>query len=81
MFTSCPFYGSCSVDKQGSTKCSCPEAYSCPNGIVCASDGLTYGDECKMKIEACKKKKELVVVNKGACGKYYLTVVVLYGCG
>ena len=76
MFTSCPFYGSCSVDEQGSTTCSCPEAYSCPQGIVCASDGLSYRDECSMKKDACKKNKQLVVVNKGACSKW-LTAVVM----
>ena len=69
MFTSCPFYGVCSVDKQGSTTCSCPRAYSCPNGPVCAMNGLTYGDECKMKLEACNKSKQLVVVHSGPCGK------------
>lgn len=70
MFTNCPFYGSCSVDDQGSTRCSCPGAYSCLPGVVCASDGLDYGNECKMKIQACKARKELVVVNKGACSKF-----------
>ena len=70
MFTNCPFYGSCSVDDEGSTKCSCPGAYSCPPGIVCGSDGLDYGNECKMKTKSCKERKELVVVNKGACSKF-----------
>ena len=69
MFTNCPFYGSCSVDEQGSTKCSCPGAYKCPKGTVCASNGLTYGDECKMKIEACKQGKKMKVVHKGACSE------------
>lgn len=77
MFTSCPFYGSCSVGKQGSTTCSCPGAYSCPRETVCASDGLNYGDECKMKIQACKKRKQLTVVHKVACSE--CTIVVMYG--
>lgn len=68
MFTTCPFYGVCSLDRQGSTKCDCPVKYSCTKGKVCASDGLTYQDECKMKLESCKKMKELVIINKGECG-------------
>lgn len=69
MLANCPFYGSCTVDQQGSTQCNCPASYSCSEGTICASNGLTYSDECKMKEYSCEKKKELVVVHKGACGK------------
>lgn len=74
MFISCEFYGVCTVDDQGSTKCGCPSKYTCPKNTLCGSDGLTYGDECKMKTSSCKKKEEITPVHKGSCGKdiYYL---------
>lgn len=60
----------------------CPETFE----PVCASDGETYMNECKMKKDACSSHNyELVVVEHEACddssgsgGKKYCQVEYLF---
>lgn len=37
---------------------------------VCGDDGISYGNECKLKLEACQHHREIKVLNQGLCSEY-----------
>jgi coxsackievirus/adenovirus receptor len=68
--TQCDFYGECTVNEDGRTACKCP--VKCPEKIdfVCGTDGQNYENDCKLRREACTRKKRLSIYKLGTCGKY-----------
>lgn len=39
---------------------------------VCGTDGVTYLNECEMRVAACNKQQYVVVGSRGPCGKFYI---------
>ena len=69
----CYYHAQCVVFSDGSSECLCPTCdQSTDYSLVCASDGITYGNECWMKRMACQKQQSLVLVKREACGKLLL---------
>lgn len=50
-------------------RCQCP---SCNEDLdpVCASNGITYANECKMRQEACQMEKDIFIKYRGFCGVF-----------
>ena len=50
---------------------------------VCASDCVTYKNECEMIVAMCEKKSNLHVIHRGTCGKstpfIVCHLITLYG--
>lgn len=65
--TKCDYFGKCVHFNNGTTKCvcetECPEDYS----PVCASDGKTYENNCRMKAESCRVMQAIGVSKLGIC--------------
>ncbi|XP_057656608.1 agrin-like isoform X3 [Diorhabda carinulata] len=61
----CQFGGTC-VEKVGTAHCECP---ACPAEFepICGSDGISYSNECKLRLEACKHRRNISVLYKGPC--------------
>lgn len=61
-------YGAICVETFGTAHCECP---ICPAEFepVCGSDGISYGNECKLRLEACKHRRDITVLYNGACSK------------
>ncbi|XP_026758909.2 agrin-like [Galleria mellonella] len=61
----CPHGGEC-VPAGGRGVCRCPR---CSNEFapVCGSDGISYGNRCKLQLEACRHRRDVQVLYDGPC--------------
>ncbi len=67
----CGYYSTCD-SRTG--QCVCPALKNYPdchnvNGSVCGSDGIVYGDHCKLMDASCKQSKQIKLVEANMCGK------------
>lgn len=64
----CPHGGEC-VSTGGRGLCRCPR---CSNEFapVCGSDGISYGNRCKLQLEACRHRRHVQVLYDGPCSEY-----------
>ncbi|XP_049859023.1 agrin-like [Schistocerca gregaria] len=53
-------------ERAGRAECRCP---SCSEewAPVCASDGISYGNGCKLRAEACRRGRRIVALYQGLC--------------
>lgn len=63
----CPNAQVCQLDENRNAICRCNVICSDVLGPVCGSDGKTYTNECKLRVESCKSRKNLRVVYPGEC--------------
>ncbi|VDO45735.1 unnamed protein product [Onchocerca flexuosa] len=59
------------IDRDGEPVCEC-EACDSQLNEVCASDGITYANECKMRLESCLTGKFIYQKYSGVCGQIWL---------
>ncbi|CAG9581467.1 unnamed protein product [Danaus chrysippus] len=61
----CPHGGEC-VSSGGRGVCRCPK---CSNEFapVCGSDGISYGNRCKLQLESCRHRRHVQVLYDGPC--------------
>ncbi|XP_059489146.1 agrin-like isoform X2 [Neocloeon triangulifer] len=62
----CSLGAQCVEKGDGLPYCECP---TCPAEFspACGSDGLSYDNECKLRLEACLRKKEITLLYDGLC--------------
>ncbi|KAH1022933.1 hypothetical protein HUJ04_012244 [Dendroctonus ponderosae] len=61
----CQFGATC-VEIAGSPHCECPICSS-EFDPVCGSDGISYGNKCKLRLEACKHRRDITILYGGPC--------------
>ncbi|XP_073973798.1 agrin-like isoform X3 [Rhodnius prolixus] len=57
----------CLVTEGRVPRCSCPEMCPLEESPVCATDGKTYSNECYMRLEACRSRRQLSVMYRDTC--------------
>ncbi|XP_043517469.1 agrin-like isoform X1 [Frieseomelitta varia] len=59
-------WGAICAETGGTAICECP---TCPAEFqpVCGDDGISYGNECKLRLEGCKHRREIRVLYQGLC--------------
>lgn len=61
-------YGALCVERFNKAYCECPTCSEEFNP-VCGSDGISYGNECKLRLEACKHHRNITIFFDGPCSK------------
>ncbi|XP_051154479.1 agrin-like isoform X3 [Leptopilina boulardi] len=59
-------WGAVCAENGDTATCECP---TCPAEFqpVCGNDGISYGNECKLRLEACQHRREIRVLYTGLC--------------
>jgi len=63
----CPPTFGCHLDELRRPVCRCSDTCSSQVAPVCASDGRTYRNECRMRLHACKTSHDLHVIFQSDC--------------
>ncbi|XP_069117853.1 agrin-like isoform X2 [Argopecten irradians] len=64
----CGFGQECTINKNGLAKCQCPSPCEPIVQQVCGSDGYTYDNECELRRDSCRQKKNVELFHHGPCG-------------
>ncbi|GIY45045.1 hypothetical protein CEXT_776841 [Caerostris extrusa] len=63
----CPTSQICQLDESRHPICRCNSVCNPDFRPVCGSDGRTYTNECTLRVEACKSRKNIRIIYTGEC--------------
>jgi len=66
----CALGESCFMEA-GRATCRCPESCSSSYAAVCGNDGVTYSNECLLRMHACQSRNSVQMKHPGECSKSF----------
>ncbi|XP_074654555.1 agrin-like [Tubulanus polymorphus] len=63
----CEYYSMCEAREEGGHKCICPTSCVQVDAKVCGTDGVTYENECHLRIASCRKQQFIILAHHGPC--------------
>ncbi|GIY87683.1 uncharacterized protein CDAR_118671 [Caerostris darwini] len=64
----CKFNGDC-FEENRRPNCRCPTNCKEHYNPMCGSDSFTYNTECQLRVDSCRKKKNIYVRHEGLCSR------------
>ncbi|GBO03091.1 Agrin, partial [Araneus ventricosus] len=65
--TQCEYYAVCELDSHRRATCVCPQRCVKVEARVCGNDGVSYINECELRVAACTKQLYITVASRGPC--------------
>ncbi|XP_038060853.1 agrin-like isoform X2 [Patiria miniata] len=72
----CRYHAACQFTA-GLATCVCPSNCTTEFEPVCGSDGQTYGNECQMKVFACRLQRDIRLYARGICNSIIMTPMTI----
>ncbi|XP_053214035.1 agrin-like isoform X2 [Panonychus citri] len=63
----CPANQICQLDEHRNPICRCNSLCNDNFKPICASNGKTYANECYLRVESCRSRRNLYVIHQGDC--------------
>ncbi|KAF7490689.1 Agrin [Sarcoptes scabiei] len=74
----CRFHSKCQLNQQNIPECVCPQVCLRVDSPVCGDNGITYENECELRIASCRLRKQINIRFNSSCDLCH-KVVCRYG--
>ena len=58
----------CEANIYGIYECVCPQVCLRLDKPICGSNGVTYDNECELRVRSCLAQTEITIAHLGPCG-------------
>ncbi|KAH9416856.1 hypothetical protein DERP_011971 [Dermatophagoides pteronyssinus] len=69
-YPECNYYSKCQLNEQNNNipECICPQVCIRVDQPVCGDNGITYENECELRIASCRLRKQINIQFNSSCG-------------
>uniref|UniRef100_T1KV29 Kazal-like domain-containing protein n=1 Tax=Tetranychus urticae TaxID=32264 RepID=T1KV29_TETUR len=63
----CKYYAICEANIYGIYECVCPQVCLRLDAPICGSNGVTYDNECELRVRSCLAQTDITIAHLGPC--------------